>query len=117
MKNLILALVMLTSIPTFAAYVRMAECLGRTENNANVRAVLFVDKANDSQGIVAISIDRVTDAVSLTQVNWTSNPQGFPRFFNNNFDLDIVIDDRNVSTDDVLVGRDYVPQLQCRYTP
>ncbi len=117
MNKLVLSSVVLASIPTWASYQRLAECYGRTEKNVNARAVLFVDTKNDSQGYIAVSIDRVSDSLSATRIDWTSNPQGYPRIYDNSFDLDIVIDDKNASYDDILVERDYVPQLQCRYTP
>lgn len=117
MKELLVAFVVFATLPTFAAYQRLAECYGRTERGVNARAILFVDTANDSQGYVAVSIDRVADALSMTKIDWANNPQGYPRFFDNSFDLDIVVDDHSVSTDDIMVGNEYVPQLQCRYTP
>jgi hypothetical protein len=117
MKKIIISLVVLANIPTWAAYQRLAECYGRTERNINARAILFVNTANDTQGFIAVSIDRVSDSLSETKINWTSNTQGYPRFYDNNFDLDIVIDDKSVATDDMLVENEYIPQLQCRYTP
>ena len=117
MKHFLITFIVLASVPTFAAYQRLAECLGRTERGANARAVLFVDTANDSQGYIAVSIDRVADELSETKIDWANNPQGYPRIFDNSFDLDMVIDDHTFSTDDVLVAGEYIPQLQCRYTP
>lgn len=118
MKKLILTLssfVLLASTQAFAEYQKLAECSGRTESRMGVRAIFFVNKAQDNQGYIAVQIEKGSDYLSATKISWNSNPQGFPRFFDNDFDLDIVINDRTPSVDDALVGDDYIPQLQCRY--
>ena len=117
MNKFILSLILLSSIPTMAAYQRLALCAGLTENNAKVRAALFVDLSNTNEGFAAVSIEGGQDFLGATKIDWKNNPQGFPRFFENEFDLDIVIAEKTVSHDDIIVGDEYIPQLQCRYTP
>jgi hypothetical protein len=118
MKKLSLALslfTMLSSTAAFAEYQKLAECSGRTEKRMGVRAILFVNKVQDTRGYIAVQIEKGSDYLSATRVSWNSNPQGFPRFFDNDFDLDIMIHDQITTTDDALVGDDYISQLQCRY--
>jgi hypothetical protein len=118
MKKLILALtsvVLFAGSAAYAEYQKLAECSGRTEKRMGVRAVLFVNKSQDTLGYVAVQIEKGSDYLSATQISWNSNPQGYPRFFDNDFDLDIVISDKTPSVDDALVGQDYIGQLQCTY--
>ncbi len=106
---------MLMASNAMAAYQKLAECSGQTDNRQSARAVLFVDAVNDSLGIVTVSLQNGLDYVSTTKVNWRANPQGYPRFFDNDFDLDIVINDSAPSSDDILVDKNYVRALRCVY--
>ena len=112
---LISSLLLFVGVQAYAEYLKLAECSVRTEKRMGVRAVLFVNKAQDTQGYIAVQIEKGSDYLSPTQISWNSNPQGYPRFFDNDFDLDIVINDQTLSEDDALVGDDYISQLKCRY--
>jgi hypothetical protein len=118
MKSLLVATALIfASVPAMAEFTKLAECTGASDTRLNARAVLFVNKAADTQGLIEVSFDDGTDFLSATQINWKANSQGYPRFYNNDFDLDIVINDKTKSTDDILVGKNYVGQLDCTYTP
>jgi hypothetical protein len=107
----------LASVNAFAGYRKLADCNGRTDKNFGAKATLFVNQTTDTQGLVVVNLERGGLVVSDTRVDWNANPQGYPRFFDNDFDLDIVINDRTPAKDDILVGDQYVAQLNCVYTP
>lgn len=117
MKSAIATLVLLASFNASADYRKLAECTGTTDRGFGAYVALFVNPKADTNGLVFVSIDRQPMRISDTRINWADNPQGYPRFYDNDYDLNIVINDRSVSTDDILVGDDYVRQLNCRYTP
>ena len=105
------------SLTAFAEYTRLAECSGYTQKSVASRAVLFVDKNQDTNGMILVTIANVGDFLTPTKISWTANAQGFPRFFDNDFDLDIVISDQTASSDDVLIGEEYIDTLVCEYAP
>lgn len=117
MKKLILIASLFLGFEASGAYVKIAECSGRTDHGNMARAVVFVNKVNDTMGFIAVNIPGQRDVGSETRVSWNSNPQGYPRFYDNDFDLDIVINDKTFSYDDVLLGNEYVARLECVYDP
>lgn len=96
-------------------YTRMAECSGRTQRGAASRAVIFVNKDADTTGMVMVTIANEGDYLSKTKVSWNSS--GHPRFYDNDFDLDLVIEQSGVSQDDALVKDTFIPELSCEYAP
>jgi len=117
MKLMILAAIAALSFNAFAAYSRIAECSGRTDTNELASVNLFVNKTKDTQGIIAINLPDSGMQVGDTKVDWESNAKGYPRFFDNDYDLDIVINDKSATVDDILVGDTYISQLSCSYQP
>ena len=116
-KSLTLAALALVGASACAEYTRLAECIGQSQNRRDVRAVLFVDRAADTSGMVMITIANQGDYLSPTKVDWRSNANGYPRFYDNDFDLDLVVRQSGVSSDDALVGETYIPSLDCEYAP
>jgi hypothetical protein len=117
MKMLITAAISLLGFNAFAGYSRLAECTGYTDKNLNAYATLFVNKTKDTEGIIVVNVDGAGVRISDTKVDWNANQNGYPKFYDNDYDLDIVINDKSASVDDILVGEDYISQLSCVYKP
>jgi hypothetical protein len=117
MTKLFLLASALLGANAFASYQRMAVCTGVSQSSLNARVTLFVNKTTDTLGQVVVSFDNGLDYISDTAVDWTSNPNGFPHFSSNDFDLDIVISDSAASSDDMLVGEEFISQVTCSYAP
>lgn len=113
---ILFTVVMATSSHAWAGYLKLAECFGHTESHDVARAVLFVDTEKDTQGLVMVSLESGWDYISTTKINWVTNPQGYPRFFENEFGLDIVINQNEETVDDITVDRKYISRLECNYT-
>lgn len=116
--NSIAALIVAVSgSQAFAAYSKLAECYGTTDKNVAASATLFVNKANDGAGIIVAGTQGGALTISDTKVDWNATAQGYPRFYDNDFDLDIIISDKAASADDILFGDNYVSRLVCTYKP
>ena len=115
--SVILVLVCVYGASAFASYQRIAFCAGRSDKSRETNATLFVNQKNNSVGIIVVNVQAVGMTISDTKVDWEAHPQGFPRFYDNDFDLDIVINDATSSVDDILVDDNYVGALTCFYNP
>lgn len=116
LSKLIVIAAAVSSVNAFAAYSRIAECTGRSDKNLNATVTLFANQAADTTGIVVVSLQGLPAVISDTQIDWNGQG-GYPHFFNNDYDLDIIIRDNSGSVDDILVGDNYIGQLSCVYRP
>lgn len=116
-KHAITVGITMMSLSVNATYQRLATCSGITDKRDSASVTLFVNTQKDTVGLVVVNIDGVNDFASDTQINWSATPDGYPRFFNNDFDLDIIVDMNKTTIDDILVENDYIQKLECRYTP
>lgn len=111
------AMLLLSGLSAHATYQRLASCSGVTDKRDQATVTLYANIKNDTQGLVVVNIDGVNDYASNTKIDWNSTAEGYPRFYDNDFDLDLVVDMIDSTVDDILVENDYIQKLECKYTP
>ena len=116
-KTLVTTSFLMTCISANATYQRLATCSGVTEDRDRAIVTLYANVQNDSQGIVIVNLDGGRDFASDSKINWNATAEGYPRFYDNDFDLDIIVNMDKSTVDDILVENDYIQNLECKYTP